>query len=93
MSQNKPVFQSDHDESAFCPEQQLKEAVTQLNQHAASLQFASSRQQDVSQYICDLLAELSGIASKANLVFLTYLIDVAHEEARLRSQGQEQPFL
>jgi hypothetical protein len=93
MSQNKPVFQSSQDEAAVFPEQKLREAVTQLNQHAATLQSASFHQQDVSQYICDLLGELSIIASKANLVFLTYLIDVAHEEARLRSQGQEQPYL
>lgn len=77
-------------EEALEPEQKLHEAISRLNKHASKVEVEVYDQQNVSQYICDLLSELSIIASKANLVFLTYLIDVAHEEARIQAQDQEQ---
>jgi len=67
--------------------------MSRLNKHAAKVEMEIVNEQNVSRYICDLLAELSVIASKANLVFLTYLIDVAHEEARIQAQDQEQSHL
>lgn len=93
MSRSKPDFASNQDDTSLCPEQNLTEAIMQLNEHAANFHPKAFDEQNVSQYICDLLAELSIIASKANLVFLTYLIDVAHEEARLQSRERERPFL
>lgn len=93
MSHNKPDFASAQDDTALLPEQNFTDALSQINKHAANLQSQTFNQQHVSQYICDLLSELSVIASRANLVFLTYLIDVAYEEARLQSQGQEHPYL
>jgi len=93
MSHNKPHFACDQDDTALLPEQNLNDAVSQINKHAANLQSQPFDAQNVSQYVCDLLAELSIIASRANLVFLTYLIDVAHEEARLQSRTPDQPYL
>jgi len=92
MSQNKPLFRPEQDDTPVLPEEKMTDAITQLNKHAADLQSSHFKEQNVSQYICDLLSELSIIASKANLVFLTYLIDVAHEEARLQSQKQDNAF-
>jgi len=93
MSQGKQNFASSQGNTALCPEQNLIDAISQINKHASNLQTTPIKQQDVSQYICDLLAELSTIASQANLVFLTYLIDVAHEEARLQAHEHERPYL
>lgn len=93
MSQGKTRFAHSQEVTELCPEKNLTEAISQINQHAANLQSEPMNEQHVSQYICDLLAELSIIASKANLVFLTYLIDVAHEEARLQASSREQPYL
>jgi len=93
MSQSKTSFAHRQDDTALCPEQNRTEAISQINQHAAKLQASSFNEQHVAQYICDLLAELSIISSKANLVFLTYLIDVAHEEARLQASSREHPYL
>lgn len=39
-----------------------------------------------AEYIADMLREMSELSSKANLVFLTYLIDIAHEEARIQAR-------
>lgn len=93
MSQGKTNFASSQDNTSFCPEQNLLDAISHINKHASSLSSTPLRQQDVSQYICDLLEELSTIASQANLIFLTYLIDVAHEEARLQAREHERPYL
>jgi hypothetical protein len=44
---------------------------------------------EAAEYIRDMIKELSGIASSANLVFLNYLLDVAYEEARIQSESLE----
>jgi len=90
MSRPRANMAREDDNHALKAEQKLAEAITQLNEHAVNSQKKHLNEQDVSQYICDLLAELSIIASKANLVFLTYLIDVAHEEARIQAQDPQQ---
>jgi len=72
------------------PEHKLTEAISRLNKHAANVDVAIYDEHNVAEYICELLGELSSIASKANLVFLTYLIDVAHEEARIQAQDRQQ---
>ncbi len=90
MSRSTLNVAHEQGEPTLEPEQKLTEAISRLNKHAANVDVAVYDEQNVSQYICDLLAELSSIASKANLVFLTYLIDVAHEEARIQSQSREQ---
>jgi uncharacterized protein YejL (UPF0352 family) len=90
MSRSTANVARDEGEATLEPEQKLTEAISRLNKHAANVDIAIYDEQNVSQYICDLLAELSSIAAKANLVFLTYLIDVAHEEARIQAQSREQ---
>ncbi len=90
MSRSTLNVARDQDEPTLEPEQKLTEAISRLNKHASNMDVAIYDEQNVSQYICDLLAELSTIASNANLVFLTYLIDVAHEEARIQAQSREQ---
>ncbi|RIA47761.1 hypothetical protein [Dichotomicrobium thermohalophilum] len=90
MSRSTLNVARDQGEPTLEPEQKLTEAISRLNKHAANVDIAVYDEQNVSQYICDLLAELSSIASKANLVFLTYLIDVAHEEARIQAQSRQQ---
>jgi len=90
MSRSTLHVARDQGEPTLEPEQKLTEAISQLNKHAANLDVQVYDEHNVSQYISDLLAELSSIASKANLVFLTYLIDVAHEEARIQAQGRGQ---
>ncbi len=90
MSRSTVNVARDQGEPSLEPEQKLTEAISRLNKHAADFDVAVYNEQNVSQYICDLLGELSTIASKANLVFLTYLIDVAHEEARIQAQGRDQ---
>ncbi len=90
MSRSTLNLAHDQDEAAIEPGQKLSEAISRLNKHAAKTDIAVYNEQNVSQYICELLAELSTIASNANLVFLTYLIDVAHEEARIQAQSREQ---
>lgn len=90
MSRSTVNVARDEGEPTIEPEQKLTEAISRLNKHAANVDIAIYDEQNVSQYICDLLAELSSIAAKANLVFLTYLIDVAHEEARIQAQSREQ---
>jgi len=93
MSRSTLNVAHEQGEEALQPEQKLTEAISRLNKHAAKVEMEIVNEQNVSRYICDLLAELSVIASKANLVFLTYLIDVAHEEARIQAQDQEQSHL
>lgn len=90
MSRSTLNVAHERGEEALEPEQKLHEAISRLNKHASKVEVEVYDQHNVSQYICDLLSELSIIASKANLVFLTYLIDVAHEEARIQAQDQEQ---
>lgn len=90
MSRTTLNVARDQGEDALQPEQKLTDAISRLNEHAANVDISIYDEQNISQYICDLLAELSIIASKANLVFLTYLIDVAHEEARIQAQDKEQ---
>jgi len=90
MSRSTLNVARDQDEQTLEPEQKLTEAISRLNKHAANTDVAIYDEQQCSQYICDLLAELSTIASNANLVFLTYLIDVAHEEARIQAQNRDQ---
>jgi len=79
------------DEQDIQPEKKLAEAISQLNKHAANVDIQIYDEKHVSKYICDLLAELSVIASRANLAFLTYLIDVAYEEARIQAYERDQP--
>ncbi len=93
MRHSKPNLACIQDDAASHAQRQLTEALSQLNEHASTLQSHEFDERSVAKYICDLLFELSSISSKANLVFLTYLIDVAHEEARLRSQESETPYL
>jgi hypothetical protein len=93
MSRMKSNLSYTQSNNPFEAEEKLKEAIVGLNKEAASLQADVFDQQNVSQYICDLLGELSMLASKANLVFLTYLIDVAYEEARIQAQDQERAYL
>lgn len=90
MSRSTVNVARNEGEPTLEPEQKLTEAISRLNKHAANVDIDIYDEQNVSQYICDLLAELSSIAAKANLVFLTYLIDVAHEEARIQAQSREQ---
>ncbi len=92
MSRTTLNVAHEHEDHALQPEQKLADAISHLNQHASEAHAKTLNEQDVSQYICDLLAELSMIASKANLVFLTYLIDVAHEEARIQAQDLERSY-
>jgi len=90
MSRSPLNVAHDQGEEALQPEQKLTEAISRLNKHAANVDVQVYDEQNVSQYISDLLAELSIIASKANLVFLTYLIDVAHEEARIQARERSE---
>lgn len=90
MSRSPLNVARDQGEEALQPEQKLTEAISRLNKHAANVDVQVHDEQNVSQYIGDLLAELSIIASKANLVFLTYLIDVAHEEARIQARERSE---
>jgi len=90
MSRSPLNVAHDQGEEALQPEQKLTEAISRLNKHAANVDVQVYDEQNVSQYISELLAELSIIASKANLVFLTYLIDVAHEEARIQARERSE---
>ncbi len=90
MSRSPLNVAQDQGEEALQPEQKLTEAISRLNKHAANVDFQVYDEQNVSQYISELLAELSIIASKSNLVFLTYLIDVAHEEARIQARERSE---
>jgi hypothetical protein len=90
MSRSPLNVAHDQGEEALQPEQKLTEAISRLNKHAANVDVQVYDEQNVSQYISELLAELSIIASKSNLVFLTYLIDVAHEEARIQARERSE---
>ncbi len=90
MSRSPLNVAQDQGEEALQPEQKLTEAISRLNKHAANVDVQVYDEQNVSQYISELLAELSIIASKSNLVFLTYLIDVAHEEARIQARERSE---
>lgn len=45
----------------------------------------SANSADVAEYLADLLEGASGLASKAELTFLAYLIQVAVEEAKIQA--------
>ncbi len=45
---------------------------------------------ETAEYIRDMIKELSSLAASADLVFLNYLLDVAYEEARIRSRSREE---
>jgi hypothetical protein len=54
-----------------------------------NLDIESAQPNQVAEYLTDLLEEARDIAAKAELKFLSYLIQVAVEEARIQATPKE----
>jgi hypothetical protein len=47
---------------------------------------------EVAEYLASLLESARGMAGKAGMTFLAYLIQVAVEEARIQAASKESPY-
>jgi hypothetical protein len=47
---------------------------------------------EIAEYLASLLESARGMAGKAGLTFLAYLIQVAVEEARIQAASKENPY-
>lgn len=64
----------------------LSHAVEKLKDVASPKGTRKPTSAETANYIADMLKEMSEIASNSNLVFLAYLLDVAHEEAKIQGR-------
>ncbi|MGE0612603.1 MAG: hypothetical protein AB7G34_13455 [Hyphomicrobiales bacterium] len=54
--------------------------------HERASGTASGRRRESARYIADLALELSNMARKSDLAFLSYLLDLASEEASAQAR-------